>query len=224
MSNAPITFLNRGEKILMAFFKAFFKQEYLFGHIKNEFLYTDNFEDGSLIIKMSETQEVETTNAVPALHYQEGGFSEENRIIDNRKLHEIGQQEFHKSGFFLPVTIHCLARRKASAKLLQAVTSNAIIMFRKAIYEMGVDYISPIQGQPPRRLSDAQDGSGPYDCAISFQLRNELDWFLGYSGDIEEKVSIQILAALDEIEYDNNGNPVGPVGEWFEQMVEIDNG
>lgn len=220
-TNSPITFLNRGEKIIMAFLKAFFSQEKLFGHIRNEFQYTDNKDEGSLIIRMSEDRDIDRINAVPAITYQEGGFQERREFTGNKKSAKIGQGDRQRVPFFMPVTLHCLARNKASAKILQAVTASAIIMFRKGIYQLGLDEISMLQGRAPNKLSDQEDETGPYNAALQFQMKSALGWFWEPGELTEDKVEVTMEGALEEITYDSNGNPELPPEQIISQKIKI---
>lgn len=216
-------FVLEPERVVVGFLKAFFSQSELYHGIKNEFQYSDNVEMNKLNIVMSETFNDELENAVPALIVTEGGFSENTQMMDNRVHNSYRTfHQAHRATFFHPITIHCLGRQKGTAKILQAATAQAFLYFRKAIYELGVDHISPINGMPPQRLSSGQEKiPGPYDCAIQFNIKMDQVWLLESDGDIEEKVRFKILAALDKIEYDENGNIVTPQSLWFEQKVSI---
>lgn len=211
--NHPITFLNRGEKIILSFLKAFFSQKRLFGSIRNDFYYTDNEDEGTLVVRMSEDKNINRTNAVPAITYQEGGFQENREFTGNKKDAKIGQGDRQRVAFYMPVTLHCLAQNKGSSKILQAVTTNALIMFRKAIYELGLDEISMINGEPPRKLSDQNDETGPYNSSITFNMKTALGWWMEPSQTQEEEIAFTFQAALEEIEYDENGNIISPPPE-----------
>lgn len=217
-------FIFAPESILMGFLKAFFGQEKLFG-VSNEFQYIDNVEARKLNITMSDNFDEELQEALPKIVIQEGGFSENIQVIDNRNWHEPGgNNQAHRATFYHPVTIHCLAKYKGTAKLLQAATAKGIITFRKAIYEMGVDSISSLQGMPPQRLKGGDNSSGPYDCAVTFQMKMDQIWILSRTGDPEETVRVRMIAALENIEFDENGNIITPPELWFEQNILIDQG
>lgn len=167
-----MTFNIRGESILLGFLKEFFTNEVLFDQFQNPFLYTNNRDINSLRINMSEGDE--DPSAFPALILQEGGFQENIQATGgNTNIQDVqGSFRGYETPFFHPYTIHCIGRNKGEAKFLQAVTAKAIISFRRAINEMGIDSISPIQGMPPQRMTapDLTAASQIYNCPISFQV------------------------------------------------------
>jgi len=211
------------ESVVVGFLKAFFSQEELYRGVKNEFRYSDNQTMSKLNIVMSETFNEGLENMVPALIVTEGGFSENIQVMDNRVHNSYRTfSQAHRASFFHPITIHCVAARKGASKVLQAATAQAFVFFRKIIYELGVDSISPINGMPPQRLSSSDEKiPGPYDCAIQFTMKMDQVWLLESDGDIEEAVKIKILAAIDRIEYDESGNIITPKDLWLKQDVSI---
>lgn len=210
------------EEILTGFLKGFFSQEKLYYGLDNEFIYTNNMDAGTLRIKLSDSFQDESPKGLPVIIISEGGFTEHRQAMDNRNWHRPGDggSQGHRVSFFHPLHIHCIARNKGPAKILQAATAQAIISFRKALYELGIDHISDIQGSPPQML-EGQDEAAPsmYDCAISLQAYMEQVWLLQPVGDLEEVVRLSIVASLDGVEYDNNGNIITPQTEWFKQNL-----
>jgi len=216
------TFLLQPEHILIPFFKAFFSQDYLYGGIRNSFKYVDNLTDNTLIISSSDDYDSEAPNATPSLVIQEGGFSEDRRVLGpGRKLWDVSEHsELYKSSFMHPLTIHCVTEEKGSAKFLQAALSKAIITFRWALYEYGINDISNIQGFPPTRL-DGTTTPYMYDCPISFQVQIDTDWSQYKEGDTGEKILIAFTALLDNISYSETGEIVSENGT-FENQINIE--
>lgn len=224
-------YLIRPESILLAFLKAFFSQEKLFKQIPNEFRFVDHRQN-SLVITMSENFNEENVNAVPALVLQEMGATESIEAIGNNANWQdwIAEKWATQATFYHPFTLHCIGATKDSAKLLQSAASSGIIMFRKAIYELGIDNISSVQMHAPQRL-EGQDRSNPstmYVCALSFQVKAAQQWITTRvpDGDVqpEEEIYIKIAHALDALEYDDTCTPLGDPSEWFSQQVTIENG
>lgn len=223
MSNGagPMTFLIRGESILMGFFQGFFAQETLFGQFPNPFIWDGSDSINKLTISMSENRE--KVNAMPAIFIQEGGYTENIRATNNDlNFDDFANGDlYYNSSFIHHYTIHCVGRNKGEAKFLQSIATRAIISFRKAIYEMGLDNISPLQGSPPMRMTspDAQAPSQPYDCPFSFQVAQTQQWILGRTeyGDVqpEELIRLSVIAALDQLEFDVDGNITSPPEEYF---------
>jgi len=197
------TFTLRGQHILIGFMKAFFSQVTLFKNFPNEFEYTDNEEENSLIIEPSGDFNHETVDAMPTILLQGHGFNEQNRIIDNRKSHDFTNRETHISNYVHPYTIHCLTRRRGTSEVLQAATASAITMFRKAIYQMGVDHIFPLKGHPPRRLSSPESEPDFHDAAINIRMQMRKDWMLERYDDPEEHVYVSFRAAIRDGDIDN---------------------
>jgi hypothetical protein len=214
------TFILQPEHILLPFFKAFFSQEYLYGGIRNAFKYVDNVSDNTLIINISDDYGTETPNALPSLVIQEGGFSEDRRILGaGRKLWSMSEHnELYKSSFMHPLTIHCVTEEKGSAKFLQASLAKAIITFRWALYEYGINDISPLQGFPPSRL-DGDTTAYMYDCPITFQVQMDANWSLFREGDTGEKILIAFTSLLDNISYSDTGEIVSENGTFEDQVI-----
>lgn len=224
MSNEVTHFLVRPEAILMGFFRGFFSQERLYGNIQNDFIFTDNKEKGSLIIKMSEQDREEVINVFPALVIQEGGFSEQVQWMGHSNWHDHmnGARYGQKNNFFHPFTVHCLSETKASAKLLQAAAARGIITFRKAIYEMGVNHITPIQGSPPQRMNQSTEtATSLYNCPFSFSMQMQQDWLFTRLGDPLEVTSMAFYSALEALTFDENGDPEQSPENWFKQNITI---
>jgi hypothetical protein len=211
------------EHILMGFLKCFFGQEELFQGLPNEFQYVDGKKTKTLIIEMSEDYDLETANAIPAIVIQEGGWSEDRRVIDQRKLHSFSGDTWHKASLWYSFALHCIARHKGSSKALAAATSKSIMGFRHAIYELGVDTIDPLIGSPPQRLSSPNENvPGPYDSVVQIRMRMEQDWTLVHGLYPEEAVRIHFVAAIEEVERDENGDIVSPASGYFEQDIHYD--
>lgn len=215
------TFVVAPEHILVPFLKSFFSQDILYGGIENIFKFTNGLEQNSLVIEMSETFDTETPNAMPSIILQEGGFMEDDRILgDRRHWTTMNAYESHKSRFMHRFTLHCVAETKGAAKWLQAATAKSLITFRRAIYELGIDYISPIQGSPPQRFANANQTIS-YNAMISFSVAMEDDWWYDIRGNLEQQISISLSAAFGELEYDSNGNLITP-SQFFTQNINID--
>jgi hypothetical protein len=221
-------YLVRPESIIMGFLKGFFQQEKLYKEIANEFRYVDNQKQKSLIIKMSENYGEDAINTVPAIYVQEMGATESiEGMGPNMNWSDIFLDKYATQGtFYHPFTLHCISGTKESAKLLQSTTSQAIIVFRKAIYELGLDNISPLQCHAPQRLEGPEHlGTNiMYDCAISFQVKAAQQWLTSRKeyGDVqpEEEIYIKTVFALNEIEYEEGTcTPLGDPSEWFSQQV-----
>lgn len=192
------TFILSPEQILFYFLKNFYAQERLYEGIENPFIFTNNLDNNSLIIQMAEDFDGETPNAIPALVIQEGGFQENKRTLGPGRLSSdsFGNNEQFKTLFYHSYSIHCIAMHRAEAKWLQAATTKALILYRWALYEIGIRDISPIVGNPPQKIRG--DGSFPesYDCVIQFQLVVDDDWILTSGEYTEEKINIQITTTI----------------------------
>lgn len=202
---------------MFAFFKVFFAQEMLFSGIQNPFKFTDNVSENSLIIQMSDDYDQETANAFPALVIQESGFNEERRTLANRNTWELVQQsQRFKTVFYYRYVIHCVCQTKGEAKWLQAAAAKALMAFRNAIYETGVDDISTIQAYPPQRLNAASGSSvpGPYDCAFTFVMSLDDDWLLDRSGFFEEELITSFRVTVCAPEYNEDGELLTPSIEY----------
>lgn len=220
-----MNFIIRPKSIILGFLKGFFQQKKLYTHIPNEFQFIDNVKQGSLIIKTSEHHDEETVNAVPAIILQEGGFTENKEVVDHLNTWDLLQgTETHIGSFYHPIVLHCVAKEKGSCEALQAAVAKAIIMFRKAIYELGVDNISPLQGSPPQRLTQPEQAINTiYDSTVSFQCKMSSRWYLdNVGGDLEQFVSFMITAALKDLEFDENCVPLDPIEDWFQQNISLD--
>lgn len=226
-------YIIRPETILTAFIKGFFQQEKIWQNIPNEFRYVDNVVQESLIVDMSENFGEERVNASPAIVIQEMGATEAvEGIGPNTNWSSLLPDKYAiQAPFYHPFTIHCIGRTKEQAKLLQATLSQAIIVFRKAIYGLGIDNISPLQMHAPQRL-DSPNAVKPttrYDCAISFQVKAAQQWIVtrvsdGNDVQPEEEIYINIVHGLSELEYGDTCTPLGEPSEWFSQQVTIENG
>lgn len=194
---APITFVNRIEKLLMIFLKEFFSQERLIAHTANKLRYDGLSSKGSLFIQMTEDRGVESTNALPAIVIQDGGWEEVTSGMDNRHTHEMGGEIVHKTIFMSAYTIHCVGRNRGEAKLLQALVGGSIFMFRRALYGMGMDFLTNMSGMAPQKLSAPESDGGPYDAAVMFAVRHSLDWGETWGEEFEEKISISVLRTLE---------------------------
>jgi hypothetical protein len=219
-----MNFVNRPKTILLAFLKAFFSQKRLFKDIDNEFIYTDGVSDSSLTVRVSYSTFDENINSFPCIVLQEGGFQEEMRGLDNRNSSSIfDMEDYHISSFSHPITIHCLTANKGSSELLQALVSRAIISFRKSIYEMGIDHITPINGMPTQMMSSPAESTAQYfDSAITFAMHAQQNWFFTSVDNPEEIIKISLISALNELEYDIDGNILSDSLEYFSQNIKID--
>lgn len=203
------TFTLRGEHILIGFLKEFFSQASLFTNLPNEFEYVDNTAENSLILEMAGDFNHETVDAIPTILIQEHGFNEGERIVDHgRKRHDFQNLETHTSQFVHRYTLHCITRYRGTSKILQSAVAGAISMFRKAIYQMGVDHIFPLQGHPPRRLSTQKDEPNTHDSAVTLRMRMRKDWELDRYDDPEEQVRVKFRAAIEDTATDDEGRPV----------------
>lgn len=220
-------YLIRPESIIIGFLKGFFQQEVLYRNIPNEFRYVDNRLERSLIIDMSDNYGDEKINVHQGIFVQEMGATESIETIANSmNWSDIFLERFAtQATFYHPFTLHCIGGTKESAKLLQSTVSQAIIVFRKAIYALGIDNISAVQAHAPQRLEGTDHmGQVRYDCALSFQVRAAQQWVTSRipDGDVqpEEEIYINMVFALDEIEYqEGTCTPLGDPSEWFQQQV-----
>ncbi len=216
-----MNFVIRGEAILLGFLQGFFSQEVLFQDLPNEFRWVDNL--SGLIIEMSESFHDETVNASPAIILQEGGWSEQIQSTGSNANWWQENAESHITPLYHPYTMHCISNTKSSAKLLQSATAKGIMAFRKAIYELGIDNISPLQGGPPMRLNSPDDTiPGYYDCTITTTIKMDQDWIVDRTGDPIEKIRFLFFMACKELTFDENGVPLEPVNEWIQQNISID--
>jgi len=207
----PQNFVIRGEHILLGFLRAFFAQDVLFEDYPNDFQYTYGKEEKTLIIQMTGDFDHETPDALPALTIQEGGFNEQWRRIDQLTTWDWDGNEYHKTNWRHPYTIHCITRFRGTSKLLQGLVARAITSFRQAIYQMGVDKIFSIQGNPPVNLSNPTDSRpDSHDAAISMQMQLANDWKLESAGDPVEEVFVRAIGIVNRTQYDANGNPIFP--------------
>ena len=208
-----MTFIIRPESIFLGFLRGFFEQERLFDSFPNEFK--------NIPVQLSESQEY--VNHFPIIVLQEGGFNENIRATNNDlNVEDFANQKLYYNGMFIHAyTIHCIGANKGQAKLLQSIVTRAISVFRKSIYEMGVDNISPIQGSPPMRMTsqDSQTPTQKYDCSISFQVAMSQQWVTTIVDDEksgiypEDIIRLSILAGVEEIGFDESGAPLP--GDWF---------
>jgi hypothetical protein len=220
-------YLVRPESIIIGFLKGFFQQEKLYKSIPNEFRYVDNIANKTLIVDMSENYGEDKINSHQCIIVQEMGATEAIETIANSmNWSDIFLERFStQATFYHPFTLHCISGTKESAKLLQSTASQAIIMFRKAIYALGIDNISAMQMHAPQRLEGGEHlVAVRYDCAISFQVRAAQQWVTSRvpDGDVqpEEEIYINMVFALNEIEYEEGTcTPLGDPSEWFQQQV-----
>ena len=211
------------ESIIIGFLKGFFSQEELYGGLKNEFMYMDNKGDG-LIIKMTDHFNQEVYSELPSLIVQEGGFNERTQMMDNREWHRPMQgQQGHRATFYHPLTIHCLTRYKGPSKILQSAVAQSIITFRKAIYEFGVDNISPISGMPPNQIGGGRQNKTPqaYVSQIRFTIKMDNIWTLEKNTEIEEQIRVQTKSIAEQVEYDKTGNVLTPPESFIKQSLSI---
>lgn len=207
----------RGEHILIGFLRSFYEQKELFQGLPNEFRYTNNIDQNSLIIQMIDNYDQESEDSTPALVIQEGGFQENMERIDQRETHNWTDTEHKKAALTYNYSIHCMAREKGTCKFLQAATSKAIMGFRKAIYALGVNKIRPLSGGAPQDTGNPdQDHPGPYDGTIRMRMVMDQDFIFVKGKEPEEAVQIKMRVAVDDLEYDSDGNLTTPSDEWFE--------
>lgn len=218
-------FVVRPEHILLGFLQGFFSQPVLFNSLPNEFQYTDGTEENSLVIQPTGDFDHETPDALPALVLQEGGFQEQRRRIDQLKTWEWDGTDHHKTNYRHPFTLHCITRYRGTSKLLQGAAAKALRNFRNLIYRMGVDEITPINGQPSVSL-DPQEASGTpetHDAALSFSVLMANDWMIAPDGEPVEQICISTIGVLEQTDFDENGDPILPSDEYITQNLTIDN-
>lgn len=196
-TGVPITFLNRADRILIGFLNAFFAQPQLFVSGVRHSASEPGEARKSVVVQITEDRAKESVDAVPAVVLQDMGFEERQIGIDSRHTHLFGEALVHKSHFAMNYNIHCIARFRGSAKTLQALVTLALVMFRRALYDNGVDYIGPIRGMPPVKMSPSNSDAGPYSGVISFELLHALDWEEVWGDELEEKISMAIETALE---------------------------
>ncbi|MFB6374689.1 MAG: hypothetical protein ABEN55_16570 [Bradymonadaceae bacterium] len=218
----PETMIVRPEHIYIGFFRALFGQAKLYQSIPNEFEWVDNREENTLVIESSGVYGFDTVDSLPSIVVQSNGFDEREETMDRRVLHDFHGYEKHLTNYMHRHTFHCLARRRGASRLLQNAVTRGIGMFRKMIYQMGVEKIFPLQGRPPQLLEGRQDIPGAYDSAVTTRTKMRQNWFLQREGDPEEEVRIQFHAALEEVELDDQGNPKNP-DEVISQEAFVDN-
>lgn len=231
MSESFMHYMIRPESILIGFLRAFFGQEKLYKQIKNEFRYIDGIQQNSLKIQMSETFGNGTINSIPALVIQEMGATEAEESLDHgRNWDDILVEKYAvQATFYHPLIIHCIAGTKEASKFLQAITSQAIIGFRKGIYELGIDNISSLQMMAPQRMEagDLVNPTSMYDCPISLNTKMAQQWVISRTeyGDVqpEEMIAIMVTFALEKLEYDDTCIPISPADKWFAQQIEVTN-
>lgn len=221
--SAPMHFIDRPNQILIGFLKGVFSQSTLYTNLPNEFEYTNGKDENSLIIQMVDNHDQETTDALPCLYLQEGGWSEQRQTTgNNQKFHNFGLQAWRKVPFRHTYTLHCHARERGAAKILQSASAKALIGFHRLLCQLGFKTLGPLQGLRPQRLSSSNNEPGPYDCAIQFPAVAEQDIFLDRYGDVEEAVRIHVIASLEQLTFDDQGNPQAPADDYFEQQVHLD--
>lgn len=221
----PINFVIRPEHILIGFLKAFFSQPQLFDSLDNSFLYTDGVSENTLSIQMTGDFDHETVESIPALVLQEGGFQEERRAIDQMRTWDWEGSDSHKTEYRHNFTLHCLTRFRGTSKLLQGACSKAIRNFRKALYQMGIDEITPVSGMPPQKLDSSPTMSVPsyHAASIQFSVLMANDWILSPDGDPVDEVFVRMLGVLENTEFDTNGDPLLPADMWVSQNLHVEN-
>lgn len=181
----------------MAFMREFFAQEQLFVSGTKIAKFTDGEEKGSLVIQMAEDRSKESADAVPAIVIQDLGFTERPVGIDSRHTHVLGEAVVHKSHFDMNYAVHCIARRRGTARMLQSLASLALVMFRRALYGQGIDYLTPLSGTPPQKMSPSNSDAGPYSATITFSVSQTFDWEEVWGEELEEKISVSLQAELE---------------------------
>lgn len=194
-TQAPMHIGNRVDKIFMSFLKQFFSGD--MPPAAADFKYVDNRAPQSLIIQMTEDTDVETVNALPSIVLQDGGWRETRHSLNDRHAWVLGERVTHKTVIVSVMTIHCLARRRGSAKLLQSIVAQSVITFRRVLGALGIDTIPDVQAMPPVKLSDPVSDSGPYDAALMFECYHSLDWYEEWGDDFEEEFLITLKEALE---------------------------
>jgi hypothetical protein len=71
-------------------------------------------------------------------------------------------------------------------------------------------------------LGERSDIPGPYDTAVTARTKMRQNWFLEREGEPEEEIRVNFYAALDEVEFDDQGNVKNPE-EVIEQEAFVDN-
>lgn len=194
-SRVPLLFTNVPERILIGFFKSFFSQDQLFGHIVNEYRFVDGARADSLVINTSEDMDIETVNALPALIIQAGGWNEVIREIDSRDLWEMGGKFEHHSFFNSVFSVTAITANKGSCEVLSGLAALALIKFRRAIYELGVERISEPQGQPPRKISEARTDR-IWAASFTFTMLHQHDWTETEWADKEQNIRAMFDGAV----------------------------
>lgn len=216
------TTLVRGEHILIGFFRGFFGQSELFRGVTNEFVWTNNQDENSLVIETSGVYDQDTPNSLPSIVLQDTGSQELEETIDRRGTSEsMMNTEYHVTNFRQSYTCHCMARRKGAARLLQDAVLRSVGMFRKALYQMGIDHIYPMQAHPAQNLANADDTPGHYDCAVTVPMKMRQNWILSRTGEPEEYIEATIYQGLTRIEFDEFGNITNP-GDIVQQTDLVD--
>lgn len=210
---APITFLSRIDRILLGFFRGFYAQERLFEGIVNELRYSAG--GNGLKISQADATTKDDINHVPSIILQSGGVREEMIAIDNRSWHSFAKN-YHKTSYRTIYSAHCMAATLGQAKLLATTTMNALIAYRRVIYEHGVDNISAVSLTEPQKLSPENDAQGVYVISVMFEVRSEWDWSEEESDGIEQKIVVGIEAAIQCPPDDDDTDKIV-------QQIQIDN-
>ena len=205
-----MTFIMAPEEILFFFLKAFFSQAQLYQGIVNPFRYTDGKEIHTLAIQWSDDFDGETPNAVPALVISEGGFAENKRAFGpGRKTWETNSgNELYKTNLYHSFIIHCIGQTKGESKWLQAVTGKALMTFRWAIYEMGINDISGISGSPPQKIKGAQNSPEMYDSVLQFQMAMDDHWVIDRTGYEEDLMLVAFKAMIEPLPVNDLSNVI----------------
>jgi hypothetical protein len=186
-SRVPLLFTNVPERILIGFYKEFFSQERLFASIANEYRFVEGAREGSLVINTTEDVDIETTNALPSLLIGSGGWSETIREIDSRDLWQAGGQIEHHSFFTSVFSVTAITANKGSCEVLQGLAALALIKYRRAIYELGIERISEPQGQAAQKLGEAR-ADRTYAASFTFTVVHQHDWVEREWADQEKKI------------------------------------
>lgn len=194
-TQAPLLFTNRAEIILTSFFKVFFSQDRLFNTIQNQFKYTDGVAKDSLVIGSSDDRAIETVNAFPALVIVPGPWELVEGPIDHRNEHAFGSRNDKIMFVLTSFSVHAICANNGTAEVLQGLATAALVMFRRALYEEGLDYISNPNGSPPRKVSQPNDDQ-KFAAPFFFSVRHRLDWIESVIAPAEQKISVSIHAKV----------------------------
>jgi len=187
----PLIFTNRVEKILMSFYKSFYSQEKIFATISNEFLYKDNVAKNSLIINMSEDLDIENADALPALVLTEGGAAERIFATNNMNYYNLESSIHHISWIESQYSVTAITAHKGTCKILAGSAFLALIVFRRALAELGLERIGELSMSPPQKIS-SPTGDKRYAMSFSFSVSHLFAWKEMQMGALEEQIEIKI--------------------------------